>query len=87
MTTIKTDYNNTELLDQELTIKQLEGVAGADHYDKDYRNRYQRNLRFALLCLGLNPLSWDAQRRAVNAAVFKPGTVSTYGQTTNRINL
>ncbi|KGG29005.1 MULTISPECIES: CCRG-2 family RiPP [unclassified Prochlorococcus] len=28
MTTFNTDYNNTELLDQELTIEQLEGVAG-----------------------------------------------------------
>ena len=33
MTTFNTDYSNTELLDQELTIEQLEGVAGglADH--------------------------------------------------------
>ena len=29
MTTFNTDYNNTELLDQELTIEQLEGVWGA----------------------------------------------------------
>jgi len=28
MTTINTDYNNTELLDQELTIEELEAVAG-----------------------------------------------------------
>ena len=28
MTTFNTDYNNTELLDQELTIEELEGVAG-----------------------------------------------------------
>ena len=28
MTTFNTDYNNTELLDQELTIEQLEAVAG-----------------------------------------------------------
>jgi hypothetical protein len=28
MTTFNTDYNNTELLDQELTIDQLECVAG-----------------------------------------------------------
>ena len=28
MTDFNTDYNNTELLDQELTIEQLEGVAG-----------------------------------------------------------
>ena len=28
MTAFNTDYNNTELLDQELTIEQLEGVAG-----------------------------------------------------------
>ena len=28
MTTFNTDYNNTELLDQELTIEQLETVAG-----------------------------------------------------------
>ena len=28
MTTFNTDYNNTELLDQELTIDQLEYVAG-----------------------------------------------------------
>ena len=30
MTTFNTDYNNTELLDQELTIEQLEGVAGGN---------------------------------------------------------
>ena len=29
MTTFNTDYNNTELLDQEMTIEQLEGVWGA----------------------------------------------------------
>ena len=28
MTAFNTDYNNTELLDQELTIEQLEAVAG-----------------------------------------------------------
>ena len=28
MTTFNTDYSNTELLDQELTIEQLEAVAG-----------------------------------------------------------
>jgi hypothetical protein len=28
MTTFNSDYNNTELLDQELTIKELEVVAG-----------------------------------------------------------
>ena len=28
MTTFNTDYNNTELLDQELTIEELEAVAG-----------------------------------------------------------
>ena len=28
MATINIDFNNTELLDQELTIEQLEGVAG-----------------------------------------------------------
>ena len=28
MTTFNTDYNTTELLDQELTIEQLEAVAG-----------------------------------------------------------
>jgi lactobin A/cerein 7B family class IIb bacteriocin len=28
MTNFNTDYNNTELLDQELTIEQLEAVAG-----------------------------------------------------------
>ena len=28
MTTFKTDYNNSELLDQELTIEELESVAG-----------------------------------------------------------
>ena len=28
MTELNTDYNNTELLDQELTIEELEGVAG-----------------------------------------------------------
>ena len=28
MTTFNIDYNNTELLDQELTIEQLETVAG-----------------------------------------------------------
>ena len=28
MTTFNTDHNNTELLDQELTIEQLEAVAG-----------------------------------------------------------
>ncbi len=28
MTTINTDYNNTELLDQELNFEELKGVAG-----------------------------------------------------------
>ena len=28
MTTFNTDYSNTELLDQELTIEELEAVAG-----------------------------------------------------------
>ena len=28
MTAFNTDYNNTELLDQELTIEELESVAG-----------------------------------------------------------
>ena len=28
MTTFNTDYNNTELLDQELTIEELEAMAG-----------------------------------------------------------
>ena len=28
MTNFNTDYNNTELLDQELTIEQMEAVAG-----------------------------------------------------------
>ena len=31
MTTFNSDYNNTELLDQELTIEQLEAVAGGMH--------------------------------------------------------
>ena len=30
MTTFNTDYNTTELLDQELTIEQLEAVAGGN---------------------------------------------------------
>ena len=31
MTNFNTDYNTTELLDQELTIEQLEAVAGGMH--------------------------------------------------------
>jgi hypothetical protein len=32
MTAFNADHNNTELLDQELTIEQLEGVAGGDYF-------------------------------------------------------
>ena len=35
MTTFNTDYSNTELLDQELTIEQLEAVAGGGNEPKD----------------------------------------------------
>ena len=33
MTTFNTDYNTTELLDQELTIEQLEAVAGGKYVE------------------------------------------------------
>ena len=34
MTTINTDCNNTELLDQELTIEELEGVCGGSKWNE-----------------------------------------------------
>jgi len=33
MTTFNTDYNNTELLERELTIEELEGVWGANKWN------------------------------------------------------
>ncbi|KGG27146.1 MULTISPECIES: hypothetical protein [unclassified Prochlorococcus] len=51
MTTFNTDYNNTELLDQELTIEQLECVAGGVEFLsyrelvlKDIKKQQQRRV-------------------------------------------
>ncbi|QNI59078.1 hypothetical protein SynBIOSU31_02212 [Synechococcus sp. BIOS-U3-1] len=41
MTTFNTDYNNTELLDQELTIDQLECVAGGNFGQDAARFMYE----------------------------------------------
>ncbi|WP_152562332.1 MULTISPECIES: hypothetical protein [unclassified Prochlorococcus] len=58
MTTINTDYNNTELLDQELTTAELSEVSGG------WWNNYNRSSRFtkALFNWDLSGLTTNQSR-------------------------
>ena len=58
MTDFNTDYNNTELLDQELTIEQLEAVAGGLK-DPALGEAYKWVLKFVVDPLGQNPVIQD----------------------------
>jgi hypothetical protein len=55
MTNFNTDYNTTELLDQELTIEQLEGVAGG-LADPELQDAYKWVLKFVMNPTGDNPV-------------------------------
>ena len=55
MTNFNTDYNTTELLDQELTIEQLGGVAGG-LADPELQDAYKWVLKFVMNPTGDNPV-------------------------------